>query len=59
MLSTTTSTFVSEESDVTAAVPVQDRPENIAGSLVDDARTDAPILDQGPGDDGAAASYRG
>ena len=54
MLSTTTSTFVSEESDVTAAVPVQDRPENIAGSLVDDARTDATDLDQGPCDDGAA-----
>jgi hypothetical protein len=56
MLSTTTtSTFVSEESDVAAAVPVQDRPENIAGSLVDDACTDAStVLDQGPCDDGAA-----
>jgi hypothetical protein len=58
MLSTTTSALVTEEpqSDFTAPVSVQDRPENITGSLVDDARTGAPVLEQAPGDDGTAAA---
>jgi hypothetical protein len=55
MLSITTSKSVTEEPDLAAApVPVQDRPENIAASLVDDARAEAPVLGRGPGHDGTA-----
>ncbi|MBV9326484.1 MAG: hypothetical protein JO352_22195 [Chloroflexi bacterium] len=48
MLSTTTtSTSLGQASEVTAAVPVQDRPENMAGSLIDDDnRAEATVQDQ-------------
>ena len=46
-----TSTPVTEESDVVASVPVQDRPEDIARSLVDDTRAEAPVEGQVARDD--------
>jgi hypothetical protein len=50
MLSTTTPTSVTEESDFAAAASVQDRPENMADSLVD-TRAEAPAEDQAAGDE--------
>ncbi|HEY2594418.1 MAG TPA: hypothetical protein VGK33_11000 [Chloroflexota bacterium] len=50
MLSTTTSTFLSEQSDVAVAVLEQDRPEDITVRPVDDARTEALVLDERPGE---------
>jgi hypothetical protein len=47
----TTSTPVTDESDVATTVAMQDRPENMAGSLVDDTRAEARVEDQVARDD--------
>jgi hypothetical protein len=56
MLSITCSTSFTEESNVAAVVPVQDRPENIADSLVDNTRDESPMGDQGARHDIATPS---
>ena len=54
MLSITGSTSFTEESNVAATVPVQDRPENIADNLVDNTRAESPVEDHGARHDIAA-----